>query len=119
MPKPWPEMDSKYWVGALRQNLFQISRPISGVNDLEELAANVDMLINVLPLTPATHGVLNFRLFECFKRPVQLINIGRGAHLVEADLLSDLHAGLIAGAMLNVVSVEPLSAESPPWDPTF
>jgi len=112
-------MDSKYWVGALRQNLFQISRPISGVNDLEELAANVDMLINVLPLTPATHGVLNFRLFECFKRPVQLINIGRGAHLVEADLLSDLHAGLIAGAMLNVVSVEPLSAESPPWDPTF
>jgi len=88
----------------------------SGEQGLYRLAAEVDMLINVLPLTPETQGVLNSQLFKRFTQPVFLINIGRGAHLNEEDLLAALNAGQIEAATLDVTQIEPLPAESPLWN---
>lgn len=87
----------------------------SGEQGLAELAGQVDMLINVLPLTSATRGILDRRLFACFKRPVQLINMGRGEHLVEGDLLTALNAGHVDAATLDVACLEPLPEDSLLW----
>jgi len=88
----------------------------SGEEGLYQLAGQVDMLINVLPLTAETKGMLNRRLFNQFNKPVCLINMGRGAHLIEADLLAALDIGQIEAATLDVTQIEPLPAESPLWN---
>lgn len=90
-------------------------KSFSGESGLADMAAQIDILLNVLPLTDATRGLLGKRLFERFSRPVQLINIGRGAHLAEHDLLDALHSGKISGATLDVTAVEPLPDVSPLW----
>ncbi|RAI64860.1 glyoxylate/hydroxypyruvate reductase A [Pseudomonas fluorescens] len=86
-----------------------------GERGLAQIAAQVDILINVLPLTEYTQGILNNRLFSHFSRPVKLINIGRGDHLVEHDLLAALHSGQVEAATLDVSSIEPLPDSSPLW----
>jgi len=87
-----------------------------GEDGLHRLAAEVDILLNVLPLTTDTQGILNRRLFAHFSRPVCLINMGRGAHLNEADLLQALDSGQIEAATLDVTQVEPLPPESALWN---
>ncbi|MGH8384260.1 MAG: 2-hydroxyacid dehydrogenase [Pseudomonas sp.] len=87
----------------------------SGESGLADMTAKIDILINVLPLTEATRGILDRRLFERFSRPVQLINIGRGAHLAELDLLIALETGKISAATLDVTAVEPMPDNSPLW----
>jgi len=84
--------------------------------DLYDFAEQVDMLINVLPLTAETQGVLNRKLFARFSQPVFLINMGRGAHLVEDDLLAALDAGQIEAATLDVTQIEPLPQASLLWN---
>ncbi|MDR6538742.1 glyoxylate/hydroxypyruvate reductase A [Variovorax soli] len=76
------------------------------------------VLVNLLPLTDATRGILNRETLSRLnggKPGGYLINVARGAHLVEADLIPLLDAGVLAGATLDVFEVEPLPAAHPFW----
>ncbi|HEJ7171226.1 glyoxylate/hydroxypyruvate reductase GhrA [Serratia marcescens] len=75
----------------------------------------VKLLINLLPNTPETVGILNRELFAQLSTGAYLINIARGAHLVEADLLAALEQGQLAAATLDVFAREPLSQDHPFW----
>jgi len=82
---------------------------------LDALAAGCDYLINLLPLTPATENILDARLFAQMKPGSTLVNVGRGAHLVEADLLTALDSGRPDFAILDVFRTEPLPPDHPFW----
>lgn len=101
------------WSGSGRQVAgLQIHGGDAG---LQAMVGGVDMVINLLPLTAATQGILRADLFASFKPGAFLINMGRGAHLVEADLLTAIGKGLIAAATLDVTQVEPLPLGHPFW----
>lgn len=80
-----------------------------------EFLAGCDTLVCLLPLTDATRGVLDAALFAQLPRGARLVNVGRGAHLVEADLLAALDDGRIASAVLDAFVQEPLPADHPFW----
>lgn len=86
--------------------------PVTG--PLEGLVGEADYVVAILPLTGQTHGILNAGLFS-HMRGAYLINVGRGAHLVEDDLIPALDAGRLAGAALDVFAVEPLPPDHPFW----
>jgi glyoxylate/hydroxypyruvate reductase A len=71
--------------------------------------------VNLLPLTPHTANILDRTLFARLAPGAQLINIGRGAHLVEDDLLRALDSGQLAQATLDVFREEPLPPDHPFW----
>jgi len=73
------------------------------------------VLVNLLPSTPETDGLLNARTFARLARGAYLINIARGAHLVESELLDALAEGQVAAATLDVFQQEPLPADHPFW----
>ena len=75
-----------------------------------------DILVCMLPLTPDTTGILDARTFAALPRGAALISVGRGPHMVEADLLAALESGQLDGATLDVFRDEPLPADSPFWD---
>ncbi len=82
---------------------------------LEQLAQQADFLINLLPLTDRTRDLLDAGLFRHMKPESTLINVGRGQHLVESDLLKALERGRPGFAILDVFRTEPLPAEHPFW----
>ncbi|XP_067003289.1 glyoxylate/hydroxypyruvate reductase A [Anabrus simplex] len=87
------------------------------VSKLPELLQNCDYVINVLPDTKETTGLLSGDiLHHCAHKQSVLINIGRGNVYSEEDLLKALKEGWLSGAILDVFSVEPLPANSPLWD---
>ncbi|HGL4260428.1 2-hydroxyacid dehydrogenase [Burkholderia dolosa] len=73
------------------------------------------VLVNLLPSTPDTDGILSSRAFARLARGAYLINVARGAHLVESDLLDALASGRIAAATLDVFQHEPLPDDHPFW----
>jgi len=75
----------------------------------------LDVLVGVLPLTASTRGALNAALFARLARGAHLVNVGRGAHLNEADLLAALDSGQLGGATLDVFTEEPLPAAHRFW----
>jgi glyoxylate/hydroxypyruvate reductase A len=75
----------------------------------------LDVLVSVLPLTTDSRGVLNAALFARLARGAHLVNVGRGGHLVEADLLAALDSGQLGGATLDVFAEEPLPPAHPFW----
>lgn len=87
----------------------------SGAAGLRQMAGAVDMLVNLLPLTADTRGILSHALFEQLRPGAFLINMARGEHLVETDLLAALAQGRIEAATLDVTAVEPLPAGHPFW----
>ncbi len=74
-----------------------------------------DILICLLPLTRATRNMLDGRLLAELAAGAYLINVARGNHLVDEDLLAALDSGHIAGATLDVFRDEPLPADHPFW----
>lgn len=90
-------------------------RSHAGADELPAFLADCDILVCLLPLTPATLGCLNADLFSQLPHGASLINAARGQHLVEADLLAALHSGQIKQATLDVFDVEPLPSEHPFW----
>lgn len=75
----------------------------------------LQVLVNLLPLTPETENILDRKLFLQLARGATLINVARGAHLVESELLGALDEGLLGGAILDVFRDEPLPREHPFW----
>ena len=73
------------------------------------------VVINVLPLTAETKDILDASAFSAMPMGSYVVNIGRGAHLVEADLIAALDSGQLDGAMLDVFREEPLPASHPFW----
>ena len=80
----------------------------------EVLAAN-EIVVCALPLTPETDGLLDARAFARMPRGSYLINIARGSHVIEADLIDAVKRGHLAGAALDVQRNEPMAADDPLW----
>jgi glyoxylate/hydroxypyruvate reductase A len=87
----------------------------SGEAGLAEFLGETRILINLLPLTPQTENILNAKLFAALPKGAFVVNIGRGAHLVDADLLAALDSNHLAGATLDVFRPEPLPSDHPFW----
>jgi glyoxylate/hydroxypyruvate reductase len=73
------------------------------------------ILVNLLPLTPQTENIIDASLLAQLQPGAYVINVARGAHLVDADLLAALDSGQVAGATLDVFRSEPLPAGHPFW----
>jgi glyoxylate/hydroxypyruvate reductase A len=86
-----------------------------GRDGLLPFVRRTDILICTLPLTPSTEGILSRRIFEHLPEGAYLINVARGQHLVEADLLAALAQGHLSGACLDVFREEPLPESHPFW----
>ena len=111
----------------LLRNGYRVSgwsaRPaaIPGVRTLARDAAqahplsDAQVLVNLLPLTPATRGIIDARLLATLPRGASVVNLARGAHVVEADLLAALASGHIRHAVLDVFATEPLPPSNPFW----
>jgi len=87
----------------------------AGQEQLDEFLENLSVLVCLLPLTQQTEGILNSSLFAKLPDDTFLINPGRGAHLVEADLITALDSGKLGGALLDVFIQEPLPKNHPFW----
>jgi glyoxylate/hydroxypyruvate reductase A len=87
----------------------------AGEDELAAFLACCDILICLLPLTESTRGILDRKLFAALPVGAAIINVGRGGHLVEADLLEALDSGQLSSATLDVCETEPLPAGHPFW----
>lgn len=83
--------------------------------ELDTFLDGLQVVVNLLPLTPDTEGILNHELFDRLAYGARLVNIARGGHLVEADLLAALGTGRLGGASLDAFRDEPLPPEHPFW----
>ncbi|HVZ44019.1 MAG TPA: glyoxylate/hydroxypyruvate reductase A [Ramlibacter sp.] len=90
-------------------------RCYAGEAGFDAFLAATRVLVCLLPLTPETEGIMNRRTLSLLKPGGYVINVARGAHLVDEDLLSLLDEGHLAGAMLDVFRTEPLPAEHAFW----
>ncbi len=86
-----------------------------GSEGLAPFLAATQILVNFLPLTQETQGILDRRLFAQLPRGAFLVNLARGGHLVEGDLLDALESGQLGGALLDVFVQEPLPEEHAFW----
>lgn len=119
-------------IGALvARNFAQLGFPVVGWSNSQKEIAGVesytgqdgfsaclsqtDILINILPLTTSTAGILNQKSLAILKNGAYLINVGRGGHLVEEDLIPLIDNGQLSGAFLDVFRTEPLPPEHPFW----
>src|SRR3546814_310017 len=73
------------------------------------------VLVNVLPLTPDTESILNRENLQQLQVGGYVINVARGQHVVDEDLLALIDEGHLQGALLDVFRVEPLPAGHPYW----
>jgi glyoxylate/hydroxypyruvate reductase A len=87
----------------------------AGTDRLAEFLDGLEILVCLLPLTAETQGILNADLFRHLAPGAGLINVGRGAQLNEADLLTALDSGRLTAASLDVFAAEPLPAAHPFW----
>jgi len=90
-------------------------RTFAGEARLGDFLVGTRVLVNLLPLTDATRGILNKSTLSALQRGAYLINIARGDHLVEDDLIPLLDSGQLAGATLDVFQTEPLPAAHAFW----
>lgn len=111
-------------------NLAQLGYPVCGYSrspkdipavdcyhgkQLDSFLANSEVLINLLPLTVDTENILDKHLFNKLPRGAYVVNLARGKHLVEQDLLIALDGGQLSGAFLDVFRQEPLPDNHPFW----
>ncbi|MDP1841195.1 MAG: glyoxylate/hydroxypyruvate reductase A [Reyranella sp.] len=86
-----------------------------GADGLARVLAQSDILINVLPLTRDTKGLLDAKVFATLPRGAYLINMARGGHVVDEALLAALDSGHLSGAALDVFNQEPLQQGHRYW----
>lgn len=94
---------------------FDGLQSFAGEAELPQLLAQSDLLVCTLPLTSATEGLLNRRTLSQLPAGAMVINVGRGGHLVEADLRALLDEGHLAAAALDVFEREPPPADNWVW----
>ena len=87
-----------------------------GADGRNKLLEKSHIIVCMLPLTPHTEGILNSELFSHLPKGASIINVARGEHLVEADLLKALSSGQLSAATLDVFREEPLPQKHPFWD---
>lgn len=87
----------------------------SGDETLPDVLAGAQVVVNLLPLTAATQGLFNAITFARMARGASLVNLARGGHVVESDLLAALDSGRLRHAVLDVFCVEPLPPAHPLW----
>ena len=86
-----------------------------GHDQLERFLGQTDIAVCLLPLTRETEGIFCARSFAMMPRGAMLVNVGRGKHVVEADLIRALDSGQLSYAALDALWPEPLPPESPLW----
>lgn len=84
-------------------------------DELLALAAEADVVVNAVPLTPATTNIFDKKFFDTLKPGAYFINVARGGSVVTADLVAALKSGKLAGAGLDVTEPEPLPADHELW----
>lgn len=89
--------------------------PVITAGDLPGHLPTTDVLVSILPGTPATTGIIDSTIFSALPTHAWFVNVGRGAVVNEADLLAALTTGELGGAALDVFVEEPLPASSPLW----
>ena len=109
------QLDFRVCGWSRRQKEIDRIECFSGAEGLDALAAKCGALVCLLPLTAETRGILNARLFARLPEGACIVNVARGAHLVEADLLAALDSGRLAHAYLDVFETEPLPPQHPFW----
>ncbi|MFY0683244.1 MAG: glyoxylate/hydroxypyruvate reductase A [Balneola sp.] len=85
-------------------------------NELDQFLNSTNILVCLLPLTDKTRDILDLELFKKLKQPSYLINVGRGQHLVEEDLIYGIDTGVLSGACLDVFEEEPLPENHLFWN---
>ena len=90
-------------------------KTFTGNDGLTPFLSGCEILVNMLPLTSATAGILSSDLFAQLPKEACLINCARGQHLVDNDLLAALDSGHIKQATLDVFHTEPLPSDHPFW----
>lgn len=87
----------------------------AGEAELPAFLARTDVLVCLLPSTPATRHILSAPLFAQLPRGAMLVNVARGAHQKIGDVLAALDDGTLSAALIDVYETEPLPADSPAW----
>ena len=87
----------------------------AGQQALDAFLAETEILVCLLPLTPETKGIIDRKLLLRLPRGGYMINVARGGHLQENDLIAVLDEGHLSGAFLDVFQEEPLPAGHPFW----
>lgn len=80
-----------------------------------DFLAKSEILLDLLPVTPETINIFDARAFALMPKGAAFINLARGQHVVERDLMEALDRGQLAAATLDVFHEEPLPKESPLW----
>ena len=91
-------------------------KTFSGADEQQEFLKTTNVLVCLLPLTPATEGILNKELLSQLPKNAYVINVARGGHLVDKDLIELLDADHLSGACLDVYHTEPLPKTHPFWN---
>jgi glyoxylate/hydroxypyruvate reductase A len=87
----------------------------AGDAGLAPFLSELHILVCLLPLTPETEGIIDKETFATLPAGAFVINVARGGHVIEEDLLAALDAGHVAGATLDVFREEPLPEDHPFW----
>jgi glyoxylate/hydroxypyruvate reductase A len=86
-----------------------------GEAQFEAFMGQTDIAVCLLPLTRETEGIFCARSFAMMPRGAMVINIGRGGHVVDVDLIAALDSGQLSHAALDALKPEPLPSDSPLW----
>lgn len=86
-----------------------------GRDQLERFLGQTDIAVCLLPLTAETEGIFCTRTFAMMPKGAMLVNVGRGKHVVEKDLIAALDSGQLSYAALDALWPEPLPPQSPLW----
>ncbi|WP_404366690.1 2-hydroxyacid dehydrogenase [Marinobacter sp.] len=107
----------EYTVNGWARSAHEIAgvRAFAGNERFGEFLASTRVLVNTLPLTEATRGIINRDTLSRLQPDAVVINVGRGEHLVDQDLLDALDTGQVMRASLDVFSREPLPEDHPFW----
>lgn len=87
----------------------------TGAAQFDDFLSASRVLVNLLPLTPDTQGIMNLQSLSKLQPGGYVINVARGAHLVDDDLLALLDSGHLSGATLDVFRTEPLPSDHRFW----
>lgn len=103
------------WSRSPKTDLPDGVRGFHGADQLDDFLARTDSLVCLLPLTEETRGFLSADLFARLPAGAHLINVGRGGHLIDQDLLTALDRGQLGAATLDAFTQEPLPQDHPFW----